>query len=188
MISQVPVVLGGIRKIKMVRYCYKIPRYTYVNIRYCIEIIHSQLFNLHINYYLYQVNGHKYMLTIKSTTLLPINCYYGISVLAKNEAVLISIPRYTVFLIYHPTLSTNELNLVQSASTTIYQLVQSANTGVGKSHLGGAIFLCFPLNLPMPTRVPYNLTHTLWPHLPAALRSSQTDDHSNSGLLAQLQE
>ena len=47
------------------------------------------------------------MLIIKRTTLLPINCYYGISVLAKNEAVLISIPRYTVFLVYlvyRPTL------------------------------------------------------------------------------------
>ena len=44
------------------------------------------------------------MLTIKKTTLLPINCYYGISVLAKNEAVLISIPRYTVFSVYRPTL------------------------------------------------------------------------------------
>ena len=44
------------------------------------------------------------MLTIKMTTLLPIDCYYGISVLAKNEAVLISIPRYTVFLVYRPTL------------------------------------------------------------------------------------
>ena len=37
------------------------------------------------------------MFTIKRTTLLPINCYYGILVLAKNEAVLILIPRYTVF-------------------------------------------------------------------------------------------
>ena len=45
------------------------------------------------------------MLTIKRTTLLPINCYYGISVLAKNEAVLISIPRYTVFSVYRPTLT-----------------------------------------------------------------------------------
>ena len=44
------------------------------------------------------------MLTIKKTTLLPINCYYGIWVLAKNEAVLISIPRYTVFSVYRPTL------------------------------------------------------------------------------------
>ena len=44
------------------------------------------------------------MLIIKRTTLLPINCYYGISVLAKNEAILISIPRYTVFLVYRPTL------------------------------------------------------------------------------------
>ena len=37
------------------------------------------------------------MLIKKRSTLLPINCYYGISVLAKNEAVLISIPWYTVF-------------------------------------------------------------------------------------------
>ena len=44
------------------------------------------------------------MLIIKRTTLLPINYYYGISVLAKNEAVLISISRYTVFLVYRPTL------------------------------------------------------------------------------------
>ena len=44
------------------------------------------------------------MLTIKRATLLPINCYYGISVLAKNEAVLISIPRYMVFSVYCPTL------------------------------------------------------------------------------------
>ena len=44
------------------------------------------------------------MLIIKRTTLLAINCYYGILVLAKNEAVLISIPRYTVFSIYRPTL------------------------------------------------------------------------------------
>ena len=44
------------------------------------------------------------MLIIKRTTLLPINCYYGILVLAKNEAVLISIPRYTVFSVYCPTL------------------------------------------------------------------------------------
>ena len=44
------------------------------------------------------------MLTIKRTTLLPINCYYGNSVLAKNEAVLILIPRYTVFSVYRPTL------------------------------------------------------------------------------------
>ena len=44
------------------------------------------------------------MLIIKRTTLLPINYYYGISVLAKNEAVLISIPRYTVFSVYRPTL------------------------------------------------------------------------------------
>ena len=36
--------------------------------------------------------------------MLPINCYYGISVLAKNEAVLISIPRYVVFSVYRPTL------------------------------------------------------------------------------------
>ena len=41
---------------------------------------------------------------MKRTTLLPINCYYGISVLAKNEAVLISISRYTVFSVYRPTL------------------------------------------------------------------------------------
>ena len=46
------------------------------------------------------------MLIIKRATLLPINCYYGILVLAKNEAVLISIPRYTVFLVYRPTLAT----------------------------------------------------------------------------------
>ena len=44
------------------------------------------------------------MLIIKRTTLLPINCYYGISVLPKNEAVLISIPRYTVFSVYRPIL------------------------------------------------------------------------------------
>ena len=44
------------------------------------------------------------MLIIKRTTLLPINCYYGISVLAKNETVLILIPRYTVFSVYRPTL------------------------------------------------------------------------------------
>ena len=44
------------------------------------------------------------MLTIKRTTLLPINCYYSDSVLAKNEAVLILIPRYTVFSVYRPTL------------------------------------------------------------------------------------
>ena len=37
------------------------------------------------------------MFTIKRTTFLPINCYYGILVLAKNEAVLILIPRYMVF-------------------------------------------------------------------------------------------
>ena len=45
------------------------------------------------------------MLTIKRTTLLPISCYYGISVLAKNEAVLISIPRYMIFSVYRPTLA-----------------------------------------------------------------------------------
>ena len=45
------------------------------------------LFHLHINYNLYLVNGHKYMLAIKRTTLLTINCYYGILVFAKNEAV-----------------------------------------------------------------------------------------------------
>ena len=46
------------------------------------------------------------MLIEKRTTLLPINCYYGISVLAKNEAVLISIPWYMVFSVYRPTLDT----------------------------------------------------------------------------------
>ena len=45
-----------------------------------------------------------YMLTIKRTTLLPSNCNHGISVLAKNEVVLILIPRHTVFPVYRPTL------------------------------------------------------------------------------------
>ena len=44
------------------------------------------------------------MLAIKRTTLLPINCYYGISAFKKNNVVLISIPRYPVFLVYRPTL------------------------------------------------------------------------------------
>ena len=44
------------------------------------------------------------MLAIKRTTLLPINCYYGISVFVKNDAALISISRYPVFLVYCPTL------------------------------------------------------------------------------------
>ena len=44
------------------------------------------------------------MLAIKRTTLLPINCYYGISVFAKNEVIVILIPRYTVFSVYRPTL------------------------------------------------------------------------------------
>ena len=61
------------------------------------------LFNLHISFNLYLVNGHKYMLAIKRTTLLPINCCYGISVFAKSEAVLILIPLYTVILVYRPT-------------------------------------------------------------------------------------
>ena len=52
------------------------------------------------------------MLTIKRATLLPINCYYGISVLAKNEAVLISIPRYTVFSVYRPTLALSILKVL----------------------------------------------------------------------------
>ena len=45
------------------------------------------------------------MLIVKRTSLLPINCYYGILVLAKNEAALISIPQYMVFLVYRPTLN-----------------------------------------------------------------------------------
>ena len=67
------------------------------------------LFNLHISFNLYLVNGHKYMLAIKRTALLPINCYYSISVFAKNEVVLILILWYTVFSVYHPTLVLNTL-------------------------------------------------------------------------------
>ena len=39
------------------------------------------------------------MLIIKKTTLLPINCYYGILALAKNEAVLhdFDTPVYGIF-------------------------------------------------------------------------------------------
>ena len=62
------------------------------------------LFNLQISYNLYLANGHKYMLAIKRTTLLPINCCYGILVFAKIEAVFISIPQYMVFSVYCPTL------------------------------------------------------------------------------------
>ena len=36
--------------------------------------------------------------------MLPINYYYGISVLAKIEVVLILIPQYAVFSVYRPTL------------------------------------------------------------------------------------
>ena len=50
------------------------------------------------------------MLIIKVTTLLPINYYYGILVFAKNEAVLILIPRYPVFSVYRPTLATGNIN------------------------------------------------------------------------------
>ena len=45
--------------------------------------------------------GHKYMLTIKMTTLLPLLWYFGFW---KNEAVLISISQYLVFSVYRPTL------------------------------------------------------------------------------------
>ena len=59
------------------------------------------LFNLHISFNLYLVNGHKYVLAIKRTALLqtvPINWYCGILLFAQNEAVLILISCYTVFL------------------------------------------------------------------------------------------
>ena len=69
------------------------------------------LFNLRISYNLYLVNGYKYMLVIKRTTVLPINCYYGISILAKNEAVMLLIPRCTVFSVYSPTLAIIVLHL-----------------------------------------------------------------------------
>ena len=62
------------------------------------------LFNLHLSYNLYLVNDDKYILAMKRTTLLLINCYYGISIFAKNEAVLILTLQYTVFLVYRPTL------------------------------------------------------------------------------------
>ena len=61
------------------------------------------------------------MLTIKMTTLLPINCYYGYFGIYKKETVLILIPSgYTLFLVYRPTLHTSQVNLITSLLPTVY--------------------------------------------------------------------
>ena len=69
-----------------------------------------------------------YMLAVKRTTLLPINCYYGISVLAKMKPI----PRYMVFSVYHPTLvisSDTCLNLFKVRELNIYKLAKSGTVG-----------------------------------------------------------
>ena len=61
------------------------------------------------------------MLTIKMTTLLPINCYYGYFGIYKKEAVLILIPSgYTLFLVYRPTLRISRVNLITPLLLTVY--------------------------------------------------------------------
>jgi len=68
--------------------------------------------------------------TVKRTTLLPINCYYGISVFAKMKPI----PRYNimVFSLYHPTLvisSDTCLNLFKVKELNIYKLAKSGTVG-----------------------------------------------------------
>ena len=66
------------------------------------------------------------MLIIKRITLLPINCYYGILVLAKNKAVLISIPRYKLY-IFGISPNTNSYHFIANSTsylnTTGFEIV-----------------------------------------------------------------